>query len=348
MSERNNLTILAHTDYLIDVAERRSRGEVRVMEHRHVPTLKSGGVDIICDHVGGDTNMFSTFPLDKILTSSDLLERALNGVDCMCSEAEESSELIVVRDMADIEKVRKSEQVGIILCLQGGSPIRMDLSLLRIFYRLGVRCLHLTANRRNQISDSCVGRTQGGLTDFGMNVVDEMNGLGMVIDISQLSPAGCVDVLNESSDPVIASNSNVRSLCNHPRNLEDNVIELVGANDGVICIHCLPSFLVSGERATVADMVRHIDYLVDMIGIDHVGIGPDLLENWPEEKHSAMWTEGQKLGKKTIEFNYPEGFSSISDIPNLSTHLAEAGYSDVDCQKILGENLVRVFRRVWK
>ncbi len=349
MKKDSNFTILAHTDYLIDVAERRSRGETHVLERRHYPVLKEGGVNVICDHVGGGTNMFSLFPLSKIVTNADPLERSLSGIDYMRSEARESSERIsIITQYSDFDQVVGEENLGIVLCLQGGSPIRQDLALLRTFYRLGIRCLHLTANRRNQISDSCMGRTTGGLTEFGVSVVEEMNRIGMVIDISQLSPKGCHDVLELSSDPVIASNSNAKSRCGHPRNLEDEVIEKVGSNGGVICIHCLPSFLVDSGQASVEDMVRHIEYIDDLVGIEHVGVGPDLLENWPEEQHAVIWESGQDLGHKKIQFDYPDGFQSIADMPNLRKSLLENGYSEEDLTKIMGNNLLRVFRHVWK
>jgi len=344
----NDLVVLAHTDYLIDIAERRSWGEKRVLENRHLPSLKAGGVNIICDHVGGRTRMFSTFPLKKMLSFADPMERALHGIDCMLQEAVESaSNLKIIESINDVEVLKTEDKLGIILCLQGGSPIKEDLSLLRIFYKLGIRCMHLTANIRNQISDSCADRNAGGLTHFGIDVVKEMNRIGMVIDLAQMSHTGCLDVLEITSDPVIVSNSNVRALCDHPRNLDDKVIELVGKSGGVIGIHCLPSFLKINGHVSVEDMVRHIEYISNLIGPDHIGIGPDLLENWPKEKHDTIWGT-QQLNGKPVEFEYPQGFSSISDMPNLRDSLLKNGFSNTDVDKIFGGNLLRVFREVWK
>jgi membrane dipeptidase len=342
------LTVLAHTDYMIDVSERRSWGEHRVLEERHLPTLRAGGVDIICDHVGGRTKMFSTFPIKKMLSYADSMERALYGVDCMRQEVEESTAKIkLIERFDDIKALKEQNKLGLVLCLQGGSPIKEDVSLLRIFYRLGIRCMHLTANVRNQISDSCTDRNAGGLTHFGVEVVHEMNRIGMVIDVAQLSHKGCLDVLEMTTAPVIASNSNARALCNHPRNLEDEVIELIGKTGGVVCIHCLPTFLKSEGKVTIDEMVNHIDHIVDLIGTDHVGIGPDLLENWPKEKHDKIWGTQELSGKK-VEFEYPEGFRSIKDIPNLQSALLSSGYSNSDVSKILGQNLLRVFHDAWK
>lgn len=352
MSSRDgndDLVVLAHTDYLVDVSERRSRGETQVLEKYHLGALRKGGVNIICDHVGGETRMFTTFPLKKMLDTADYLERALDGIDYMMQEASESSnEILIVTSIDDVERAKSESKLGIVLALQGGSPIKEDLALLRTFYRLGIRLMNLTANLRNQIADSCMDRTNGGLSDFGVSVVEEMNRLGMVIDIAQLSQQGCRDVFELSTHPVIASNSNAATLCNHPRNLDDGVINLLGENGGVMGIHCLPAFLRNDSKASLEDMIKHIDYVVNLVGIKHVGLGPDLLENWPKEKYDSIWGEGQNLGDQKISFDYPKGFESIANVSDLQQALIDRGYSKEDVGKILGGNLLRVFKQVWK
>ncbi|MFW9853603.1 MAG: dipeptidase [Candidatus Thorarchaeota archaeon] len=342
-------TALSHTDYLIDVAERRSQGEKRVMERRHLPSLRKGGIDLICDHVGGETRMFTTFPIKSILSNPDYLQRALDGIDYMFQEETESNEKItIITNIKEAEELKRSNKLGIVLCLQGGKPIKRDLALLRAFYRLGIRKMNLTANLRNEISDSCMDRTNGGLSDFGVKVVEEMNRIGMVIDISHLSQKGCMDVLELSSQPIIASNSNVKALCRHPRNLDDNIINQLGENGGYIGIHSLPMFLSENNDACIDDMIRHIEHIISLVGINHVGIGPDLLENWPQEKHDAIWMGGQDLGGKKIAFHYPKGFESIGDIPKIANLLEKRGFSKTDVGKVMGGNLLRVFSLVWK
>jgi membrane dipeptidase len=349
--EGNNeeIVILAHTDYLIDISERRSRGKKNVFKKYHLQTLKQGGVDIICDHVGGETRMFTTFPLKKMLENADHLERALDGIDYWIQEAEESSdELLIVRTISDIERAKQEGKLGIILAIQGGNPIKQDLALLRTFYRLGIRMMNLTANLRNALGDSCMDRTKGGLTEFGITVVEEMNELGMVIDIAQLSEKGTMEVLELSKHPVIASNSNALTLCSHPRNLSDDVIKTMGEKDGVIGIHCLPAFLKNDSQASLDDMLDHMDYIVKLAGVDNVGLGPDLLEDWPKETYASIWGDGQNLGNQKITFDYPIGFESISKIPDMRQALLDRGYSKSDTAKVLGGNLFRVFKKVWK
>jgi len=346
---KEDIVILAHSDYLIDVSERRSRGKTHVLEKFHLPTLRQGGVDIICDHVGGETRMFTTFPLKKMLDTADYLERTLDGIDYMMQEVAESSDkLLIVTKIADIERAKREGKLGIILAIQGGNPIKQDLALLRTFYRLGIRLMNLTANLRNAIGDSCMDKTNGGLSEFGISVVKEMNNLGMVIDIAQLSEKGTLEVLEMSTHPVIASNSNALSLCSHPRNISDEVIKTMGEKDGVIGIHCLPAFLRDDSQASMDDMLDHMDYIVKLTGVNHVGLGPDLLENWPSEKYASIWGEGQNLGNQKISFDYPTGFESIAKIPDLRQAILDRGYSKPDTAKILGGNLFRVFKQVWK
>lgn len=132
----NDLVVLAHTDYMIDVSEQRSWGEHRVLETRHLSTLRAGGVDIICDHVGGRTKMFSTFQLKKMLSFSDSMERALHGVDCMCGRKSSrvAKKIKMIETIDDVKILKNQNQLGLVLCLQGGSPIKEDSSHLRIFY----------------------------------------------------------------------------------------------------------------------------------------------------------------------------------------------------------------------
>lgn len=338
---------LSHTDYPIDIAEQRSKGRNKVFETRHLEALRKGGVNFICDHLGGETNMFSTFPVSLMLKQADYLERTLNGIDCMIQEARESKDkILLIKTVNDIEEALSSDRLGIILSIQGGKPIRENIALLRIFYELGVRLMNITANERNLLGNSCMDRTDGGLSYFGAHVVEEMNQLGMVIDVAQLSPKGCMDVFDLSSSPVIASNSNAKALCNHPRNLSDEVIKKLAQNGGVMGIHCLPAFLSSTPGAGIQDMIDHIEYVVNLAGIDHVGIGPDLLENWPVRKYNCIWEKAQDLADKKIDFQYPEGFKSLSDIPSLYAAILDRGYSKKDASKIIGENFLRVFKEV--
>ena len=342
---RDSIVIAGHTDYIADVVERRSRGEREVIVRCHLPTLKQGGVDVICEHVGGDTAYFAGFPF-RSMVPQDPLRYALQAIDYMYAEIEESEgQLTLATTADDILHAKEKEKVAVVLCFEGGMPLGNDLSFLRTFYRLGVRCIGLTANLRNQLADGITDRAQGGLSSFGAEVVKEMNRQGMVIDVSHLSDTGVLDVLDLSQDPVIASHSNAAALCDHPRNLKDDLIKAISQKGGVVGVHALSAFISKNAKANLDEFLNHIDHIITLACVDHVAIGPDLLENWPFDLLRQIWA-GTPLAN--MEFVYPDDFDSLARFPNLTRGLVARGYSDEEIMKILGGNLLRVFRGVWK
>ena len=201
-----------------------------------------------------------------------------------------------------------------------------DLGVLRVLYRLGVRLITLTWNQRNQIADGIgESRTGSGLTEFGLKVIDEMNDLGMLIDVSHLSETGFWDVIKRSKTPIIASHSNCYALCSHLRNLKDEQIKALTDKDGVVGISFVPNFLTQERRkTTVKDVVTHIDYLVEKAGINYVGLGSDF-----------DGTGGLPLGLEGVE-----------KMPNITAELLNRGYKEGEIEKILGGNFLRVFKKV--
>ena len=337
--------ILAHTDYIADVADRRTRGERAVLARRHLSILRRAGVDAVCEHVGGDLPYFSRFPFRSAYPVEPLLS-ALRGVEAMQAEAEESgATLRIVRRVADIARARRAGQVGLILCLEGGMPLGDDLTLLRVFHRLGIRIIGLTWNHRNQLGDGVGERRPGGLSDLGKVAVREIHRLGILIDVSHLAEPGCWDALEVSRDPLIASHSNCQALVPHPRNLEDDLIRGIAGKGGVIGIHALGMFVRRRGRARLDDLLDHLDHLREVAGPAHVAIGPDLLERWPARMLGELW-RGTPFGQ--TRFVYPTGFRSVADLPNVTAGLLRRGWSDGEVEGVLGGNLIRLFTKVWR
>ena len=218
--------------------------------------------------------------------------------------------------------------------MEGGEAIDQDLGILRIFYRLGLRRLTLCWSNRNAIADGVrwqIGK--GGLTEFGVSVVEECNKLGILVDVSHITDPGFWDVLETSNEPVIASHSNCRALCSSMRNLTDEMISAIAVKDGVIGLNYVSFFLMDRERVqggtvpTVETVVDHIDYMVEVIGgTDNLGLGSDF--------------DGVS--------RVAQGLEDVSKVPNLTKALVVRGYSDQDIEKILGGNFLRVIKRVWK
>jgi membrane dipeptidase len=358
-------TIVAlHTDYIGDISERRSRGEKRIMETRHVPKLLEGGITAICDHVIGETFECLCFPLNRLINTpyssvnfpmrkhygwtrfhaTNPSEHALQLMDYVLSDLEESSGISPVSTVEEIVEAKREGEIAMILCAQGCAAIEDDLSILRNFYRLGIRCVSLVVNHRNLLADSMWSRTNHGLSEFGEEVVEEANRLGMVIDVYHISKQGFMDVLGLSSDPLIASNVNIHAVCDNFKNLTDEMMKALAENCGVIGLHAKSDLVTDKPKSTVEDLVNHVDYITETVGVDHVGIGPDIVSTdmYPKELCDRIWGEGQPfLGK------YPEGFDHISKMANITRGLVKRGYSDQEMEKVLGLNALRVFKKVW-
>ncbi len=198
--------------------------------------------------------------------------------------------------------------------------------MLRQFYRLGLRNLGLAWNHRNAACDGVAeSRTNGGLTEFGVKVVEECNQLGIILDVSHLSPAGVADVLAVSQRPIIASHSNARALCDHPRNLTDAQMEAIAAQGGVIGVTFVDSFLnrANPQEASLDDIVANIEYMLGVVGPDHVALGSDF----------DGWTMAQEI-------------KDASCYPLITQKLVERGHTPKVIRQILGENLFRVMRIV--
>jgi membrane dipeptidase len=262
---------------------------------------------------------------------------------------------------ADVERIFAAGRVASLMGAEGGHSIASSLGVLRSLYELGVRYLTLTHNANVGWADSATDEPDcGGLSEFGRQVVGEMNRLGMLVDLSHVAPQTMRDVLRETMAPVIFSHSSARALCDHPRNVPDEILAALPANNGVCMVTFVPAF-VSQEcrdwglglqqelerrgmdphdraartalrqewaqvnpapRATLAQVAGHIDHVREVAGVDHVGIGSDF--------------DG------TDEL--PDGLSDVSCFPDLFAALLDRGWTEADCARLAGGNVLRVMR----
>ncbi|MEM3670615.1 MAG: dipeptidase [Thermoprotei archaeon] len=226
----------------------------------------------------------------------------------------------------DLELCHSRSQPGFLISLEGGEPYQGDIRLVRAFHRLGVRCVGLTYNERNQIGDGQLeSRTKSGLTEFGVQVVEELNSLGSLIDVSHMSESTFYDVVNVTKKPIIATHSNCYALQPHGRNLKDDQLRAVRDSGGVVGITFVPKFLTEG-KATVNHVVQHISHAAEVMGVNHVGIGSDF--------------DG------TSEL--PEGLSDVTRLPALTDALLRHGFSEKEVKRILGENYVSTMLNVFR
>jgi len=332
----------AHTDFIAGVSEGRTRGEKGVAGRRQLPLLRAGGVKAVCEHVAGDTPYFSTFAFRNIRPLQPT-KFALQALDYWYAELDETPDWHLVLEAGDFRRAAAAGKVAIVFGFEGAMPIDDDLGLLRMFHRLGIRSIGLTWNGRNLLGDGVAVGAGGGLTRLGRAAVAELNRLGVVIDVSHMSDEGIRDTVELSAHPIIASHSNARALCAHPRNLSDELARALAGRGGVIGLHMLNQFITESTRATLDQFLDHIDHFVRLVGPAHVGLGPDCMEQWPAEVYRTLWA-GTEMD--ALRFDYPSEFDSLAKCLNVTRGLVARGYDDESILGILGGNALRVFERV--
>ena len=240
---------------------------------------------------------------------------------------------------------------------QRWTSVEEELGLLKIFYQLGIRMMHLTYNRRNMIGDGCAEESNAGLSDFGRAVVKEMNRLGIIVDVAHSGEKTSLEAARLSDRPVVASHSGARALNDHFRCKSDELIKAICDTGGYIGVCCIPRFL--GRTRDIVAFLDHIDYLVKRFGADHVAIGTDIAYQspgrpttekkapLPRRKYRPRW-EGYWPDSASRQVADPaikerEGKElSWTNWPRFTVGMVQRGHSDEDIRKILGGNVMRV------
>jgi len=257
---------------------------------------------------------------------------------------ERSQEYRLIEKVEDIVDAKRQGQLAVCFDIEGMNAIEGQLDLIQLYYDLGVRWMLIAYNNANRAGGGCQ-EPDGGLTDFGRLVIDEMSRVGMVLCCSHTGYRTAREAIDYSSGPVIFSHSNPRALHDHPRNIPDDLMRSCAARGGVIGINGIGIFLGDNDNSTEA-LVRHIDYAVQLVGDDHVGIGLDYVYDSAEldeyvQKMSVTFPDGlgYRSGVKMVE---PER------LPEVAEALMAKGYDADSLAKILGGNLLRVARTTWK
>lgn len=321
--------------------------------HTDIPRLKEGGVG---------AQFWSVF-VPYGLRGSEAVQATMEQIDFVHKMTEyypDEFELALTAD--DIERIHANGKIASLIGMEGGHSINNSLGALRQFYKLGARYMTITHSGTLDWADSATDiPLNGGLTEFGNEVIREMNRLGMLVDLSHVSPQTMRDAIAISEAPVIFSHSSARALNGHPRNVPDDVLDLVKENNGIVMVTFVPSFISENLRTHLADMqaelarlkslyngqpervekemevwgeanpapsatldevADHIDHIKKRIGVDHVGIG------------------GDYDGIRSL----PAGLEDVSTYPDLLAELMRRGYSETDIKKIAGLNALRVMR----
>lgn len=253
-------------------------------------------------------------------------------------------EFVLAITVADIERAKAHGRLAIFLDVEGCYAMGGQLSILQLYADLGVRWMLLVYNKRNLIGSGVHDETDEGLTAFGREVVTELDRVGIIKCCSHTGYRTAREILEMARKPVIFSHSNPRALKDHPRNIPDELIRLCAKNGGVVCINGVGIFLGDND-VRIETFASHIDYVVNLVGADHVGLGLDYMFDMEGveatlAKNAAMWPAawGYKPGIKLFA---PE------QLPELTEVLLKRGHSEGDIGKILGGNMLRVAEAVW-
>jgi membrane dipeptidase len=329
---RDSLVCNLHDDWSIEVQKLFLAGERGALDRTYLNRLRRGGVDFTFYTVGGDDVMFTQDP--------ELLRGTLRAVDGALEEIGASDAFVLCLTADDLLAAKAQGKVGLMLTIEGAAPLHEDLALLRNLYRLGLRSVILTWFKANPSADGVGEARNGGLSAFGRELVAEMNRLGMLIDVSQTSPASFDDVLAISRHPVMASHSNCSGVYPHRRNLTDEQLRALAENGGLIGITCFPGHVGDGA-VDLDDLVRHVDHAVNVAGVEHVAIGLNLVVHTPEEAREFYERSNIEYGAFQMT-----GLEDVDRMPALTERLLQQGYDDEQVRAILGGNLLRVIREV--
>lgn len=268
--------------------------------------------------------------------------RVLSFMRRWIAQRPESYRLVVRAE--DVDRCKRDGKLGITFDIEGMYPVQDDLSLVQTFYELGVRWMLVAYNRNNKAGGGCQDEDTG-LTAVGQQIIDEMERVGMVLCCSHAGYRTARAALEYSKNPVIFSHSNPRALWDHPRNIPDDLIKLCGRTGGVVNLSGIGIFLGENDNSTEA-LVRHIDYVVQLIGAEHVGLGLDYV--FDQEELDAD-IRGHPETYPT-EIGYTTGIKMIEPerVPMIVEALLQRGYTDTAVQGILGHNNLRIARQVWR
>ncbi|MGF7430783.1 dipeptidase [Thermoanaerobacterium thermosaccharolyticum] len=254
----------------------------------------------------------------------DAATKTLKMIDKLYQLMEKTDKIKLILSGKDVEEAKNENKLGALLSIEGGEALEGDLALLRMFYKLGVRAMTLTWSLRNDLGDGILGSSDYGLTSFGKDVIKEMNRLGMIVDVSHLNQRGFWDAINLCEKPLIASHSDCKALCRHPRNLSDDQIKAIAAKGGVIGINFCPNFLRDDDNASIEDVLDHIEHIVNLVGINHVGFGSDF--------------DGIE---KT-----PLGLDDVASFPKILDGLKKRGFKDDEINSISHDNFERIIKEI--
>ena len=263
---------------------------------------------------------------------------------------QENEDLILqVYTIDDIHRAKQEGKTGIILGFQNVTAFEDRLGYIQLFKELGVGIAQIAYNTQNFVGSGCYESFDGGLSDFGSEVVAEMNRVGIMCDLSHVGPKTSEDVILASKKPVCYSHCLPAGLREHPRNKSDAELKFIADHGGFLGGTMYTPFIKRGVDATVDDYIESMDYIINITGEDCIGIGTDFTQG--HGRPFVDWiTHDKGTARKLTEFGeikYPVGLGTIGDFSNLTAAMERAGWSETKIRKVMGENWIRILGEVW-
>ena len=259
--------------------------------------------------------------------------------------------LTQVHSVADIRRAKAENKVGIVLGWQNTYAIEQNLDHLRLFRDLGVRVIQLTYNTQNLVGSGCWESRDSGLSDYGRDLIDLMNELGILVDLSHVGDTTSRDAIAHSQRPVAYTHCFPNALLDHPRNKSDYMLQTLADKGGFIGVVAYTPFMPKGDNSTVEDVLDGFMHMIDLVGEDQVGIGTDFTQGQDAAFFNYLRSDkgiGRHLSKPMAKRpNNPIGLDGPSEYPNLTTAMIKRGWGETRIRKILGENWLTFLEKVW-
>jgi membrane dipeptidase len=325
----------AHNDLLMELNFRRS--EPTPFADYWMNNLLSGGVKLqVCPIYTAELELMPERGLRQGLEQLMACKRAVR---------ENGERVTLVKSQADLSLVESSDRLGLMLSMEGAEPLGYDPEMADIFWELGVRMFSLTHNRRNAFADGAAEPAHGGLSNLGKKLVDRLAAQGAMIDLVHSSERTFYDILERSGEaPILVSHAACRSIIDTPRNLDDDQLRAVAQRGGVLGLMLLP-LVIDPDRPTVSRAIDHLDHAVEVMGIEHVGLGGDFIR----QVFRAMITHSQPDSLLPPGMGMDAAIDNIAgpeNYPEFVEALRGRGYTGDRLEAVLGGNFLRLFRKV--
>lgn len=319
-----------HSDIWTDVTARTLKGENDIIRKRHLKKIKEGKI----------SGSIFVIWIDPPYTDEPY-KRSMLILDSIKKELEYCKDLVfLAKSFNDIEKALKENKIYVFIGMEGLSSIGENLDLIDYYHDFGARHASLTWNEENALATGAKGNPNRGLTELGKKAVRKIHQKNMILDVSHLNEKSFWDVANETDKPIIASHSNCKALCDVPRNLADNQLRKIAELNGLVGINSFNEFVHRDlDKQNIEMLVKHVVYMADVMGIDHVGIGMDYCDFLDDSSMSSFSSQ---------ETSYTKGLEDASKTYNIIIELKKAGFSKDEIEKVAYKNFHRIIKEVIK